>query len=207
MHLQKTPSNIALIVLAAGASKRMETPKQLLKWGDSNLISHTIQTALKSSVNNVIVVLGANFKLIEEQINHFPITILNNKNWHLGLGKSLAFGIEYLLNLNKKTEACLVALADQPLINTRFLNDLIDEYNKKQHSIIATSYKNNKQGVPVIFDNRYFEELVTLNDDKGAKHILEKYKLSVKTLNPEIDNVDLDFKAEYDVLYKRNFDD
>lgn len=198
-------SNISIIILAAGASKRMKTPKQLLKWGNSTLLIHAIETALNSHVKDVIVVLGANFELIKKDIEQLPITILNNKNWELGLGKSLAFGVDYLIKSKPDTEACLVTLADQPLIDATFINDLIDVYKENKQTIMATSYNDKKTGVPVIFDKTYFEELSLLNDDKGAKHILEKYKSEVKTLKPELENVDLDLKADYDKLYKEMF--
>ena len=74
------PNKIAVVILAAGASKRMGEPKQLLKWGDNTLITHTIQTTLKLKTDTIYVVLGANFKLIKNSINHFPITILNNES-------------------------------------------------------------------------------------------------------------------------------
>ncbi|WP_034045580.1 nucleotidyltransferase family protein [Wocania ichthyoenteri] len=203
--MSKKTSNISIIILAAGASKRMGTPKQLLKWGNSTLLGNTIETALKLSVKEVIVVLGANYNAIKKEIKHYPITILNNEDWQKGLGKSLAFGVEYITSSKQKVDGILVILADQPLINAQFLNKLIDEFNKKEHPIIATSYKNKKYGVPVIFDKIYFEELLTLNDDYGAKHLLKKNKSLVKILIPELENLDLDLKADYESLYKEKF--
>ncbi|WOD43100.1 nucleotidyltransferase family protein [Hwangdonia lutea] len=202
----QTPSNISIIILAAGASKRMGTPKQLLKWGNSTLIGNAIETALKLQVNEVIVVLGAHYNLIKKEISNYPITILNNEDWQKGLGRSLAFGVEYIANSKQNIDGILVTLADQPLIDTVFLNKLIDEFNKGQHLIIATSYKNKKYGVPVIFNQIYFKELRTLNDDFGAKHLLKKHKSSVKIITPELENLDLDLKADYESLYKKHFD-
>jgi len=204
--LSKKTSNISIIILAAGASKRMETPKQLLKWGNSTLLGNTIETALKLPVNEVIVVLGAHYNLIKKEISNYPVTILNNEEWEKGLGKSLAFGVEYITASKQNIDGILVTLADQPLIDTVFLNKLIDTFNKKKHPIIATSYKNKKYGVPVIFDQIYFEELQTLNDDFGAKHLLKKHKSSVKILIPELENLDLDLKADYKSLCKKIFD-
>jgi len=94
-------SNIAVVILAAGASKRMHSPKQLLSWDKNTLIAHAIETALKLEVKEVIVVLGANYQFIEQEIKHYPITILNNKDWALGLGKSLACATIYLLKQTK----------------------------------------------------------------------------------------------------------
>lgn len=192
-----------MVILAAGESKRMGSPKQLLEWGNTTLLGHTIETALNLKAKKVIVVLGANFQAIKKEIEHYPITILNNKNWKKGLGKSLAFGIEFITSLEHNIDAVLVTLADQPLIDETYLNKLIELFNM---NIVATSYSNKKVGVPAIFDKKYFKDLLDLKDDYGAKNILNKYKFSVKVLKPEIDNLDLDSKSDYSSLYKKTFD-
>ena len=200
--MSNSSSNIAVVILAAGASKRMGTPKQLLKWGSTTLLEHTINTVLDLQTKEVVVVLGANYEVIESKINHHPITILKNEDWEVGLVKSLAFGVEYIKDSKHKFDACLVTLADQPFITSAFLNELIEAYQPKQNQIIATSYNDEKTGVPVIFDASYFEELIKLNDDSGAKHMLKKHKSFVKTFKPEIDNVDLDTKSDYKMFQK-----
>ena len=103
----------------------MGTAQQLLKWEDSTLLEKAIDTALKLKADEVIVVLGANYNNIKKEIKNYPITVLNNKDWQVGLGRSLAFGVDYLLSSNFKLDGCLVTLADQPLINHVFLSHLI----------------------------------------------------------------------------------
>jgi len=195
--LKNEASHIAIIILAAGASKRMGSPKQLLNWGNSSLLGNTIETALKLNAEEVVVVLGANYIAIKKEINHFPVTILNNEKWQIGLGKSLACGVEYLMSSNLKLDGCLITLADQPFIDHKFLKNLISQFSKKKNSIIATSYKDEKYGVPVIFDNFFFDELSALDDDKGAKQILKKYKSDVKALTPQLKNIDIDTIQDY----------
>lgn len=197
--------NIPIVILAAGASKRMGTVKQLLAWGDSTLLGHTIQTALKTNANNVFVVLGANYTEIKNEIDKFPITIIQNKDWELGLGKSIACAANHILNLKEAADAVLICLADQPFIDTDFLNTLVQNFSPNTNQIIATSYKNDVPGVPVIFDKTYVSELSKLDDDKGAKMLLETYVSFVKTFNPKLENVDLDYKEDYENLYKNQF--
>ena len=91
-------SNIAIVILAAGASKRMGEPKQLLKWGDTTLINHAINTAVAVNSKEILLVLGAHYELIEKSIENSEVTILNNLHWEKGLGKSIAFAIDYLQN-------------------------------------------------------------------------------------------------------------
>tara|TARA_R110002049_G_scaffold248695_4_gene423171 strand:+ start:9471 stop:10076 length:606 start_codon:yes stop_codon:yes gene_type:complete len=200
------PSKIAVVVLAAGSSKRMETPKQLLKWGNGTLITHTIQTALKLNTDSVYVVLGANFQLIKKTINHFSITILNNENWEQGLGTSIACASKHIQKQKPKIDAVLFILADQPFITSDYLNELVSSFSPHKNQIIASSYQNRKYGVPALFDAFYFEQLSKLKDDFGARNILKENESFMKALKPPVKNVDLDFKEDYDRFYKENFE-
>lgn len=197
--------NIPVIILAAGASSRMGVTKQLLKWGGDTLLTHTVQIALNLGDNEVIVVLGANYNAINKEIESFPLTVLNNKEWKQGLGKSIACGVDYIMQFNSEVDGVLIVLADQPLINTEYLNKLIQNFSPYKNQIIATSYKKGNCGVPVLFDKIYFKELSKLKDDKGAKYLLNQNESFVKTLVPPIKNVDLDSKEDYNTLYKTNF--
>tara|TARA_R110002096_G_scaffold46455_1_gene123923 strand:- start:12295 stop:12906 length:612 start_codon:yes stop_codon:yes gene_type:complete len=200
------PSKIAVVVLAAGASKRMGVPKQLLKWGNGTLITHTIQTVLKLNADAIYVVLGANFQLIKKTIHHFPITILNNENWEHGLGTSIACASKFIQNEKPEIDALLFILADQPFITADYLNKIILSFSPNEKQIVASFYQNRKFGVPALFDAFYFEQLSKLNDDYGARHILKANESVMKALIPPVKNVDLDFKEDYERLYKENFE-
>lgn len=199
------PNKIALVILAAGASKRMGEPKQLLKWGNSTLITHTIQTALKLNSDTIYVVLGANFKLIKNSITHHPITILNNKNWEQGLGESIAFASKHIQKPLNKPEGILFVLADQPFITVSYLKSMISSFSKGEKQIIASSYHNRKFGVPALFDSCYLDDLSNLKGDFGARNFLQKNESFIKALIPPVKNVDLDFKEDYEKFYKENF--
>lgn len=198
--MSKSSFNMVTVILAAGASKRMGEPKQLLKWGNSTLLEHAIHTVLKFNSQEVIVVLGADFEVVKNKISDYPITVLNNTSWEMGLGKSIAFALEYIRKSKPQVDSVLITLADQPLIDTDFLNRLFDKFNRNNNSIVATSYKNGKYGVPVIFNKNYFEELALLKDDNGAKILLKKNIDNVDVLKPQFENLDVDSKEEYDYL-------
>jgi molybdenum cofactor cytidylyltransferase len=203
--MMESPSHIAIVVLAAGASKRMGSPKQLLKWGDGTLIGNAIETVSKLASNELIVVLGAHYELIKNVIQTSPVTILNNENWENGLGSSIAFAVEYLQNSKSNVDGVLITLCDQPLITADFLNLFISKFQSGKNQILATSYGNGKQGVPVLFDKVYFNDLEKLNSDEGAKEILKKYSSHVEALTPQMDNKDLDTSEEYTALYQTHF--
>ena len=203
--MMESPSHIAIVVLAAGASKRMGSPKQLLKWGDGTLIGNAIETVSKLASNELIVVLGAHYELIKNVIQTSPVTILNNENWEKGLGSTIAFAVEYLQNSKSNVDGVLITLCDQPLITADFLNLFISKFQSGKNQILATSYGNGKQGVPVLFDKVYFNDLEKLNSDEGAKEILKKYSSHMEALTPPMDNKDLDTSEEYTALYQSHF--
>ena len=199
----KTP-NIAVVILAAGTSSRMGSPKQLLKWKNTTLLGHAIATAKGLNQRQVIVVLGANFEQIRSTINNDHIEILKNNNWETGLGKSIAIGVSNILKSDTNFDGVLVMLADQPLIDQSYFKKMLTKYRLGASQIITTAYKNGKQGVPVLFDRVYFEELSQLNDDKGAKGILRTYADKVTVIDAQHDVSDIDTQDDYEKLYKAN---
>lgn len=198
-------SNISIVILAAGASKRMGKPKQLLKWGDTTLINHAINTAVAINSKETLVVLGAHFELIEKNIKNSEVTILNNIYWENGLGKSIACAIGYLQKSQSSVDGVLVILADQPFITSDFLKLMISKFEINRNQIIATSYGNDKLGVPALFGASYFEELSQLKEDFGAKLILKKYHSDVKCIFPPTENMDLDTNEDYINMYHSKF--
>ncbi len=203
--VSKHTLNIPIVILAAGASERMGTAKQLLPWGNHTLLGHSMEMALKLEDNDVYVVLGANFPIIKKEASKFPVTIIENKAWELGLGTSIACAMNYLLGIDSKVDGVLICLADQPFISSNFLNTLLQNFTANKNEIIATSYKDGLHGVPVIFDKKYMKELSMLSSDKGAKIVLEKYNTLVKAIMPNFENIDIDNREEYEKWYRLNF--
>jgi molybdenum cofactor cytidylyltransferase len=202
--MSQSNSNISVVILAAGASRRMGTPKQLLPWGKSTLLEHTINEVLKLKIKETVVVLGANYDIIEKKINQCGVTILYNSDWQMGLGKSIACAAKYLVDSKPDVDGMLVLLADQPFINDWYLNTLLQEFEAKNYQIVATSYGDQNHGVPVIFDKAFFLELSNLEDDKGAKHLLNGNTNHLIGMTPSFKNVDLDSKEEYEAIYTSN---
>lgn len=193
-------SKIAVLILAAGSSSRMGRPKQLLKWKKTTLLQKCINQAKKSNGELVLVVLGANYQLIRPQIDAEEITILHHKNWENGLGSSIAFGVRYIQHSLKHIEGALIMLADQPLINAQYLNLLMENYRLDPTKIVASLYPDNKIGVPAIFGSMYFEDLMQLNNDRGAKEILHRYSTSLSYVDAMHLVADIDTYEDYEKL-------
>ena len=196
--------NIVALILAAGQSKRFGSPKQLLKWKDSNLLENAIKTVNTSNVTHTFLVLGANFDEILKMTDTNSVEIIRNHYWKKGLGNSIAFGVSHIFKSNIKVDGILLMLADQPLIDSEYLNALTDTFKLNNNQIIASSYLNDKKGVPVLFDKSYFDELTILKGDKGAKALIEKYSKNVTLIKGENKLVDIDTFEDYEQLYHAN---
>ena len=190
----------AMVILAAGASSRMQAIKQLLPWKNTTLLGNAIAQGLQSNVEEVYVVLGANATQIKQSILNYSVKIIENPNWEKGIGSSIACAITYFKNNNLYYEAVLISLADQPLINADYYNSLIQLFLTNTKPIIASQI-NNKAGVPAIFSAIYFDELSKLNEDVGAKEILKSSKKDVLTLNASVNLVDVDTLQTYEVIF------
>jgi molybdenum cofactor cytidylyltransferase len=191
---------IAILILAAGESKRMNGIKQLLPWKNTTLLGNAIEQAIQSKGNAVYVVLGANANQIAPTIAHYNIQKIENKNWKNGLGNSIACGVNFLKENQLHYDAILITLADQPLITAADYNALIDKYAQKEAKIIASEI-NNIPSVPAIFDAVYFEKLTQLNEDKGAKEILIAAQKEVYVLRSNTKMMDIDTQRAYEELY------
>nr|WP_299222834.1 nucleotidyltransferase family protein [uncultured Aquimarina sp.] len=188
--------------MAAGSSSRLGSPKQLLPWKKTSLIAYEVEKSLQLKKLTTFVVLGANFEIIQKEIKHFPVEILYNKNWKLGMGASISFGMQQILKDEENFDAVLITLADQPLIDEVHLHSLISKFNKNQDAIIATSMKD-RIGVPAIFSKRYFKELLALNEDYGARQIIKKYEDHIITIDGKDKTDDIDTKEQYNALSER----
>ena len=195
-------SKIAILILAAGGSSRMGSPKQLLKWKNSNLLNHTIYKAIELNLKEIVVVLGANADMIIPKINQSKVNILINKDWKNGLGSSISAGITYINKSFQNIDAALIMLSDQPLIEFDHYLKLIKYFSSKNKTIVATKYNDSKLGVPALFDKIYFKDLIDLNLDFGAKQLISRYSENVISIENEQSRFDIDTPEQYQNLYK-----
>lgn len=189
-----------IIILAAGASTRMGAPKQLVNWQGKTLLNHCLNQAENSSVDEIFVILGANYQQIYPTIVCSKAQIFVNNNWPQGMASSIRLGVGEAQKSN--LDAVIVMLADQPFVHTNFLNQMIDKYNTNHSIIIATLY-NTSVGVPALYDRSVFFELLKLKGDKGAKPFLMQNKSMVETINADFELKDIDFQEDINI-YKSN---
>ena len=190
----------AILILAAGESKRMGEPKQLLPYNNSTLLLHAIEQANSIKYADVFIVICAHFADVFKSIRGQRATILKNNNWEEGMGSSISKGVELIKKKNNYNRV-LVTLADTPLVTKEHYEELISLSDETGKRIILTNYEE-ISGVPAIFDKSLFNELTILSDNEGAKPVVEKYKKEVLKMTSKIPFFDVDTKEAYQKLLK-----
>jgi molybdenum cofactor cytidylyltransferase len=188
--------NIQLLLIAAGASKRMGQPKQLLAWGNESLVEHQIKVLLETE-NSLSVVLGAYSDKIIPIIEKFPVAIYLNADWKKGMGTSIAYGIKKMLEKESTADGILISLIDQPLITSIHFKKMLKLFQPGKDQIIVSNSNDGWSGAPVLFDATYFKELLKLKGDEGAKVIVRKYRNSAKLIDTADILKDIDTYESY----------
>ena len=162
---------VSAILLAAGESKRLRMPKLLLPFGKSTILEQTIDNLLNSRVDEVIVVLGYRAEEMMRKLANRPVKIAINPIYHQGMSTSIVKGLSLV---NNRAQAIMVALADQPLINSQTINRLIEESLGYDKGIVIPTYQA-ERGHPIIFASEYKEELLGLKGDIGGRQTIKEH--------------------------------
>lgn len=160
-------SRVAAVVLAAGMSRRMGTPKQLLRLGENTLVGHALDNARKSRAGEIVLVLGFAAAEIQSQVSTGNVKVVINPSFQEGMASSLRAGISAL---DSGSEAALVILADQPFVKPETLDRLIEYHQTSRPQILLPLYKGFR-GNPVLLDRSMFPELMSLAGDIGCRAI------------------------------------
>ncbi|MDP4732770.1 MAG: nucleotidyltransferase family protein, partial [Limnohabitans sp.] len=149
---------VGAVLLAAGSGSRMgHRPKSLLELGGVPLIRRQLIALSGAGVDEVVVVLGHYAERIEEAVKEFPVTLVRNPDPDAGQISSLRLGLQAL---SPKLDAVLVALADQPLINSQDINDLIGAYKKRPGGMqVVQPTVDGLPGNPVMFSTEVREQI------------------------------------------------
>ena len=186
---------LSAILLAAGESKRMGEPKQLMPLGKHTLLEQAIDNLLNSSVDETIVVVGHKAEEITKAIATRPVKIMLNHNYRQGMSTSIIAG---LILIDPKSQAVILALGDQPLVASQTINQLIDAFNSHNKGIAVPTYQG-RRGHPIIFDIKYKAELFKLKGDIGGREIIRNHSKDVLKVAVDSESVvsDIDTQEDY----------
>ena len=160
------------------------------------MLTHAVDTALASSESNVVVVLGSNSELHKNEISNQPVRIATNDNWKSGMGSSIKTGLNELLIYNPELQSVIIMLVDQPKVTVSHLTTLLKCLKDFSKTIVASFY-GNAPGVPAAFSRIHFAEIMTMDDDSGAKKIIMKHPDQLLTIGFPDGSIDLDTPDDY----------
>ena len=190
---------IGIVILAAGQSSRMGTPKQLLTYNGNSLIDKVIDTAISSNLSPVVLVLGAFKAEIEVNILRDGISIVENTQWNEGMAGSVRIGLEKLIEISPNIEGVIFMVCDQPFVNTEILEALIKIQAETGFDAAACRY-NGKIGTPALLLKSHFNALFQLKGDTGARKILLENSEKVAIVDFDAGIFDIDTPEDYQKL-------
>ena len=165
--------NVAAIVLAAGRSTRMGGPNKLLAELDGKKLARIVaEQALASKASEVIVVTGHQADLVEQALDGLKVKFVRNPDFAGGIASSVKAGISAV---SDRADGAIVCLGDMPLIDATLIDRLIETFAPDRGHLIAVPVSEGRRGNPVLWSRRFFKELMTLDGDIGARHLIAKH--------------------------------
>jgi len=162
-------------------------------------LQHAIDQAAEIDFKASVVILGANAVIIQKEINPKSFQVIVNDEWKQGMASSLRLGIEKVGN---DVDAILIMVGDQPFVTKELLSEMVLLFQSSS-DIVACQYVG-INGVPVLLGKEYFEELLTLEGDTGARKIVQKHQGKVKSIQFEQGKFDIDTPEDLNRLSKKD---
>jgi molybdenum cofactor cytidylyltransferase len=187
---------ISSVILAAGASRRMGRPKQLVRLGGKTVLRHVLDSVRASTVNEIVVVLGHNAKEVAATLAGGEHKIVINPQFSSGMSSSIRRGLGAV---DARAEAVLIVLGDQPYVSTGIIDRLVQEYAAGSHQIVVPTC-GGRRGHPVIFGRKYWPELQALRGDVGGKDLLRRHAEDVLEVEVEETGILVDIDRPEDGL-------
>lgn len=187
---------VTAVILAAGESRRMGRNKLLLPWGDTTMLGRTLANVRASAVHDVLLVTGHEREKIDVTAAHQATPCVHNKDYANGMLSSVQTALR---TLPPWTEAILVVLGDQPMVEPDVLDVLLTVYAGTPNGLVAPYYRG-ARGNPVLIDRRYFAELLALPPDAAPRALLRRHPDDLHAVEVESEAVlhDLDRPEEYE---------
>jgi molybdenum cofactor cytidylyltransferase len=175
--------NVAAVILAAGRSTRMGGPNKLLaELGGKALVRIVTEQALASKAQSVIVVTGHQADEVQAALQGLRVTFVRNPDFAQGLASSLKAGIAAVPD---DADGAAICLGDMPLIDARLIDRLIEAFAPDRGNLIVVPVSDTGRGNPVLWSRRFFQELLTLDGDIGARHLIARHSEAVAEVTVE----------------------
>lgn len=173
----KKEQHIAAVVLAAGRSTRMGAINKLIaEIGGKPLVRIAAEQALASHARSVIVVTGHQREKVEQALAGLPVGLVHNPDYAEGLGTSLKAGIGAV---PEDADGAIVCLGDMPQVDSALIDKLIAAFEPEKGAFVVTPSIDGRRGNPVVWSRRFFSDLMAIQGDIGARHLIASYAEAV----------------------------
>lgn len=190
----------AILILAAGASRRMGHPKQTLRVGARTLLDSVVHECIQAEIGPVFLVTGAYEGEVKRSVSTDSITLVHNPFWEEGMGSSLAKGVESIVD-HAPFDQILLVLGDQYKLTSDSLHRLIVCYRSSEKTIGISVFEGGS-GPPAIFSRKWFPELMKLRGEEGARPLVRAHRSEVVQIELSEAGADLDTPEDYQKLHQ-----
>ncbi len=168
--------------------------KQLLQFQGKSFVECCVDNLLASGVDEIVVVTGHREAEVRQALGSRKIKFVFNAKYQAGMSSSIKCGVQAL---DEKTNAILIALADQPQIHSSIISNVITAYVKERPLLVVPTYAN-RRGHPIILDGKLREEILTFDSSQGLRQVVQAHKDQALYLEMKSDSVLLDFDYPQD---------
>ena len=166
--------SVGAVVLAAGSSSRMGSPKQTLLYRGESLLRRAALAALGAGCRPVIVVTGAHSELSRRELEGLDVREVLNPLWETGMASSVRAGVEELISADPEAAAAVLMLCDQPHVTADVISGLVEAHRATGSAVVASIY-GGSFGVPALFSRPLFAQLARLEGGAGAKQVIKRH--------------------------------
>ena len=191
---------ISAILLAAGESRRMGEFKQLLTYAGRTFVECCVDNLLASRADEVIVVTGHREADVRRAVGARPVRFVHNDDYREGMSSSVKCGVAAVA---PQATAAMVALVDQPQIDSAIINGVIAAYETQLPLIVIPTYEGRK-GHPLLIDLRLRDELMSFDPAQGLRQVIHSHAAEVLQIEVMTEAVltDFDYPEDYQRLLK-----
>jgi molybdenum cofactor cytidylyltransferase len=195
--VESDSAGVGAVVLAAGASSRMGSPKQTLRYRGESLLRRAALAALGAGCRPVIVVTGAHAELSRRELEGLDVREVFNPLWETGMASSIRAGVEALISADPA--AAVLLLCDQPHVTADVISRLVGARRATGSPLVASAYGGGF-GAPALFGRTLFAELTRLEGAAGAKQVIKRHASEAHFLPFPSGEVDVDTPDDFSRL-------
>lgn len=191
------PCSVAAVVLAAGLSRRMGRPKMILPWGKTTVIGRVVQALVEAGLTQIVVVTGGAKNEVEHALAGLPVQMAFNPQYaNEAMVVSLQVGLR---SLSQDTQAALVVLGDQPQIEMRVVQSILNAFQARGACMVVPSYQM-RRGHPWLVARSLWPAVFALQAPATLRTLFSAYQQQIEYLPVDTDSIlqDLDYPQDYE---------